>query len=209
MATIADYLTELDNWRDQLASNLTAMGVTADSNEKLNTLVPKVLQIQSGTTSERVVLYNEENLNNLFMQYNDTITCVKDYANSHPAFITEDHALNYGTSVFGWDSQVWTCCVLPLAITANSQIAVCYQAGSTEAGIMRLVKSETSNPNDILTAAQTDGKYIDLPHFWLYNTDYITTLTSCENVENGIYYFMFVGRSNNSSPKIKSIILFS
>ncbi|MGN1404600.1 MAG: leucine-rich repeat domain-containing protein [Ruminococcus sp.] len=49
MAAIAEYLTALDSWRDQLAANLTAMGVTASASEKLNTLVPKVLEIpQSG-----------------------------------------------------------------------------------------------------------------------------------------------------------------
>lgn len=41
MATIADYLLELDRQRDQLAANLTAMGVLSTAEEKLNTLVPK------------------------------------------------------------------------------------------------------------------------------------------------------------------------
>lgn len=45
MPTIAEYLSELSNQRNQLAENLTAMGVQATANEKLNTLVPKVLQI--------------------------------------------------------------------------------------------------------------------------------------------------------------------
>ena len=43
--SIGNYLTELDNQRDQLARNLVAMGVQASETEKLNTLVPKVLQI--------------------------------------------------------------------------------------------------------------------------------------------------------------------
>ena len=43
--SIGNYLTELDNQRDQLARNLVAMGVQASQTEKLNTLVPKVLQI--------------------------------------------------------------------------------------------------------------------------------------------------------------------
>ena len=43
--SIANYLTALDEQRDALARNLTTMGVSASETEKLNTLVPKVLQI--------------------------------------------------------------------------------------------------------------------------------------------------------------------
>ena len=48
MSTITQQLSELVNQRNQLAENLTAKGVTASSTEKLNTLVPKVLDIPSG-----------------------------------------------------------------------------------------------------------------------------------------------------------------
>ena len=48
MATISQQLNELINQKTQLANNLTIMGVQANSSEKFNTLVPKVLQIESG-----------------------------------------------------------------------------------------------------------------------------------------------------------------
>ena len=48
MATIAQQLTELVNQKNALATNLTTKGVTASSSETLNTLVPKVLDIQTG-----------------------------------------------------------------------------------------------------------------------------------------------------------------
>ena len=48
MATISQQLNELINQKTQLANNLTTMGVEANSSEKFNTLVPKVLQIESG-----------------------------------------------------------------------------------------------------------------------------------------------------------------
>ena len=47
MATIAQLLTALDSFRKQLAENLTAQGVAASKSEKLNTLVPKVLEIDN------------------------------------------------------------------------------------------------------------------------------------------------------------------
>lgn len=54
MATISELLTALNFWRDKLAENLSEKGVVAYSGEKLNTLVPKVLQIQQsgGTINE-------------------------------------------------------------------------------------------------------------------------------------------------------------
>ncbi|MDE6832870.1 MAG: hypothetical protein K2J39_01275 [Ruminococcus sp.] len=59
MPTIAEYLEELNKQRTQLAENLNTMGVQANVTEKMNTLVPKVLQIQhsgSGTVKENVLL---------------------------------------------------------------------------------------------------------------------------------------------------------
>ena len=52
MATISQQLTELVNQKNALAANLTTKGVTASSSETLNTLVPKVLDIQIGGTSK-------------------------------------------------------------------------------------------------------------------------------------------------------------
>ena len=45
---IADYLNKLIELKNQLVANLKSMGVSADENEKLNTLVPKVLDIETG-----------------------------------------------------------------------------------------------------------------------------------------------------------------
>lgn len=45
MPTVQEYLIELDEQRDQLAKNLATMGIEADTSEKFNTLVPKVLKI--------------------------------------------------------------------------------------------------------------------------------------------------------------------
>lgn len=45
---IADYLSKLVELKNQLVANLNSMGVTADENEKLNTLVPKVLEAAKG-----------------------------------------------------------------------------------------------------------------------------------------------------------------
>lgn len=49
MTTIAEQLTELVKQKKQLAANLTTMGQTSTEDETLNTLVPKVLNIETGT----------------------------------------------------------------------------------------------------------------------------------------------------------------
>ena len=46
--SLATALTALDTQRDNLAANLTTMGVTASNTETLAQLVPKVLNIESG-----------------------------------------------------------------------------------------------------------------------------------------------------------------
>lgn len=48
MAGIECYIKELDDQRDKLAHNLVQKGVEADENEKFNSLVQKVLDIQQG-----------------------------------------------------------------------------------------------------------------------------------------------------------------
>ena len=208
MATIADYLLELDRQRDQLAVNLTAMGVPSTAEEKLNALVPKVLQIPTGGgETTKTVLFDANTRDNLYLQYNDTVYSLTDFLVQYPDFCSSEngYALNYGTTVFGWDYSCYTCCTTPVAITSSSQIAMRFLCGSTETGVMRLVQSDSGTAADILTKAQTEGSYIDLPLQWIYSADYVTTLTPCEGVTAGTYYLVWVGRSNNSQPKMQSI----
>ena len=67
MTTIADYLTALDKQRRQLAANLTVKGVPASASEKLNTLVPKVLEISGGETPTTTVLYDATHRDKVFL----------------------------------------------------------------------------------------------------------------------------------------------
>lgn len=56
MATTADYLNKLITQKNTLADNLVTKGVTATHDETLETLVPKVLDISSG--SDKYFIYN-------------------------------------------------------------------------------------------------------------------------------------------------------
>ena len=183
--------------------------MTATATEKFNTLVPKVLAISGGESPTTTVLYDAAHRDKVSLLYNGTIYSVADFTSLHADFCSSknNYALNYGTTVFGWDLQVYTCCTLPISVTASTQIAIRFLAGSTEVGILRLVQSDTGTAADILAKAQTEGSYTDLPLQWLYSADYITTLTPCEGVAAGTYYLVWVGRSNNSHPLIQSITI--
>lgn len=207
--TIAEQLTKLNQLRKQLAANLVAKGMTATATEKFNTLVPKVLEISSGETPTTTVLYDATHRDKVSLLYNGTIYSVADFTAIYADFCSEknSYALNYGTSIFGWDYSCYTCSTTPISVTASTQIAICFLAGSTEVGILRLVQSDSGTADDILTKAQTEGSYMDLPLQWLQNTEYVTTLTPCEGVTAGTYYLVWVGRSNNSHPLIQSITI--
>ena len=207
--TITEQLTKLNQLRQQLAANLTTKGVTATATEKFNTLVPKVLEISSGETPTTTVLYDATHRDKVSLLYNGTIYSVADFTAQHADFCSakNDYALNYGTAIFGWDYSCYTCCTSPISVTTSTQIAIRFLAGGTEAGVLRLVQSDTGTAADILAKAQAEGSYIDLPLQWLYSADYITTLTPCEGVTAGTYYLVWVGRSNNSHPLIKSITI--
>ncbi len=209
MATIARYLSELDVQRKALAENLNAMGVEAAASEKLNTLVPKVLQIsQSGdATNTKTVLFSSDCRDKIYLQYNSTIYSLDDFTSLYPNFCSSEngYALNYSNTLLGWDISVFTCSLVPISVKTTTQIAMTFCASSTESGILRLVKSDTGTADDILLKAQTEGSYTELPLQWLYANDYITTLTPCDGVPVGEYYLVWVGRSNNTKPLIRNI----
>ncbi len=212
MATIEDYLLELDKQRDQLAANLTAMGVPSTAEEKLNALVPRVLQIPTSGSGEttKTILFDANTHENIYLQHNSTIYSLSDFTALYPDFCGEEngYALDYNSSIFGWDVSVFTCSTTPISITAESQIAIRFLSNSSESGILRLVQSDTGTAEDILTKAQTEGSYTDLSLWWVYTTDEITTLSPCETVTPGTYYLVWVGRSNNARPQVHSVIAY-
>lgn len=163
----------------------------------------------SSETPTTTVLYDATHRDNVSLLYNSTIYSVADFTAQHADFCSakNDYALNYGTAIFGWDYSCYTCCTSPISVTTSTQIAIRFLAGGTEAGVLRLVQSDTGTAADILAKAQTESSYIDLSLQWLQNTEYVTTLTPCEGVTAGTYYLVWVGRSNNSHPLIQSITI--
>lgn len=87
MPTTADYLTQLERDRDNLADNLVTMGVQASQSETITELVPKVLDIQGGGSDFPTVSYTFEN------DFFDTsLKLFQDYVQQH---MTKQNAYYY------------------------------------------------------------------------------------------------------------------
>ena len=110
---IADYLRKLVELKNQLVTNLNSMGVAADESEKLNTLVPKVLQCETeqnvefvegtdfkGTSNKAGFLLAMSKIN-----IPNGTTTIGDYAFyyvTHPTSITiPDSVTSIGSYAFG------------------------------------------------------------------------------------------------------------
>ena len=142
MATIAQLLTTLDQLRDQLAANLTTMGVPSNSEETLNDLVPKVLEIDSigssvvitgslldtsGSTSKSDTLtaygssvYIYESSDSAVLSLSEI---VEKYGgvDAQNSYLGEESAL-YGINVGNWTSSGCSTGILfasPLALNAG------------------------------------------------------------------------------------------
>lgn len=138
-----------------------------------------------------------------------------DFADTYSHFCCaeNDYAISYNVTDFGWDVQVVTICLTELSLIQHSQIAMCYQSGSTENGKLYLVAKPVQTidiPLGLYIYNQIQASnMVSLPFQWLYSENDITTLTKCDGITAGQYYVAWVGRSNNSHPKIKSVQVWS
>ena len=125
MATIAQYIAEINHQRDLLAGHLVSRGIIATANEKLNLLVHKVSLLPSGST-EKTVIFDADHRDGIFLSHNDTLYSLSAFTAVYPEFCSSknEYALNYSTSIFGWDYSCYTCSTVPLTLSAATQIAM-------------------------------------------------------------------------------------
>lgn len=212
--SIQTQLNELVDVKKLIVSNLTSKNVSATDDNTLRELAEKILEIEGGgSTGNTITIYDSQRNVDAY----GTTVYIKDTSNNaetlanfvleNPDFCSEknEYALNYSSSIFGWSSSIATCSTVPIAITKASQILMTYKSGSAQSGVFRLVKSDSNTALSILTNAEIEGKYIDIPLTWVYNTDYITVALSCTDAESGTYYMYWVGVSDNSHPLIKNV----
>ena len=215
--SIANYLTALDEQRDALARNLTAMGVSASENEKLNTLVPKVLQIPQSKTDTTIFKASIDTLHDygesIYTFYNDGYRSLAGFAESYPNFCCEDngYALYYNQPDFNWGAVIYTMCTEPVRITSNNQILMTYKSGATDLGELWLVPKSSDSLSPSETARYIyetiqNNQALSVPFGWLYSVDnFITVLHDCIGVVSGDYYLAWKAVTDNTHPYIRSI----
>ena len=142
MATIAQLLTALDSCRNQLAENLNEKGVAATADEKLNDLVPQVLEIDSigssvvitgslldtsGSTSKNDTLTAYGSSVYIYESADSSVLSLSEVVekwggvDAQNSYLGEESAL-YGISVSNWTSSDCNTGILfasPLALNAG------------------------------------------------------------------------------------------
>ena len=131
-----------------------------------------------------------------------------DFLAAYPQFCSaaNDFVLSYSQECFNWDKSVLTVCTKPLSLTKNAEIVMSYQSGSSEAGSLYLVQKpqKIDIPIGVYVNTEIDAnRAVSLDFQWLQSETFITTITECTGISDGEYYLAWVGRSNNSHPKIR------
>ena len=145
---------------------------------------------------------------NLSMILDGRYQTMADFLTAYPQFCSaeNDFVLYYSQACFNWDKSVLTVCTKSLSLTKNAEIVVSYQSGSSEAGRLYLVQKpqKIDIPIGVYVNTEIDAnRAVSLDFQWLQSDTFITTITECTSISDGEYYLAWVGRSNNSHPKIR------
>ena len=145
---------------------------------------------------------------NLSMILDGGYQTMADFLAAYPQFCSaaNDFVLSYSQECFNWDKSVLTVCAKPLSLTKNMEIVMSYQSGSSEAGSLYLVQKpqKIDIPIGVYVNTEIDAnRAVSLDFQWLQSDTFITTITECTGISDGEYYLAWVGRSNNSHPKIR------
>ena len=215
--SIGNYLTALDEQRDQLARNLVTMGVPASETEKLNTLVPKVLQIPQ--TKPDVTLFRasidtiHDYGEKIYTFYNDGYRSLSGFTESYLHFCCEEngYAIYYNQPDFNWGQTIFTMCVEPVHISPSNKIMMSYKSGATDIGEMWLVlkNNDTLSPADTaryIYEAIQNNQAVSVPFGWLGTVgNYINVLHECSGINAGEYYLAWKAITDNTSPMIRAV----
>ena len=145
---------------------------------------------------------------NLSMILDGGYQTMTDFLAAYPQFCSaaNDFVLSYSQTCFNWDKSVLTVCTKSLSLTKNAEIVMSYQSGSSEAGSLYLVQKpqKIDIPIGVYVNTEIDAnRAVSLDFQWLQSDTFITTITECTGISDGEYYLAWVGRSNNSHPKIR------
>ena len=206
-------IAQWDGFGTQINGLSTKVTVYSEKTERtLESLQKQIDNLTSGR-NYTVLFQSGQNAistyaSNLSMILDGSYQTMADFLTAYPQFCSaeNDFMLSYSQTCFNWDKSVLTVCAKPLSLTKNAEIVMSYQSGSSEAGSLYLVQKpqKIDIPIGVYVNTEIDAnRAVSLDFQWLQSDTFITTITECTGISDGEYYFAWVGRSNNSHPKIR------
>ncbi|WP_370744436.1 hypothetical protein [Ruminococcus callidus] len=206
-------IAQWDGFGTQINGLSTKVTVYSEKTERtLESLQKQIDNLTSGR-NYTVLFQSGQNAistyaSNLSMILDGRYQTMADFLTAYPQFCSaaNDFVLSYSQACFNWDKSVLTVCAKPLSLTKNAEIVMSYQSGSSEAGSLYLVQKpqKIDIPIGVYVNTEIDAnRAVSLDFHWLQSDTFITTITECTGISDGEYYLAWVGRSNNSHPKIR------
>lgn len=206
-------IAQWDGFGTQINGLSTKVTVYSEKTERtLESLQKQIDNLTSGR-NYTVLFQSGQNAiltyaSNLSMILDGRYQTMADFLTAYPQFCSaeNDFMLSYSQTCFNWDKSVLTVCAKPLSLTKNAEIVMSYQSGSSEAGSLYLVQKpqKIDIPIGVYVNTEIDAnRAVSLDFQWLQSDNFITTITECTGISDGEYYLAWVGRSNNSHPKIR------
>ena len=206
-------IAQWDGFGTQINGLSTKVTVYSEKTERtLESLQKQIDNLTSGR-NYTVLFQSGQNAiltyaSNLSMILDGRYQTMADFLTAYPQFCSaeNDFVLSYSQECFNWDKSILTICAKPLSLTKNAEIVMSYQSGSSEAGSLYLVQKpqKIDIPIGVYVNTEIDAnRAVSLDFQWLQSDTFITTITECTGISDGEYYLAWVGRSNNSHPKIR------
>ena len=209
----ATKIAQWDGFGTQINGLSTKVTVYSEKTERtLESLQKQIDNLTSGRNYTVLFQSGQDAVStyasNLSMILDGSYQTMTDFLTAYPQFCSaaNDFVLSYSQTCFNWDKSVLTVYAKPLSLTKNAEIVMSYQSGSSEAGSLYLVQKpqKIDIPIGVYVNTEIDAnRAVSLDFQWLQSDTFITTITECTSISDGEYYLAWVGRSNNSHPKIR------
>ena len=209
----ATKIAQWDGFGTQINGLSTKVTVYSEKTERtLESLQKQIDNLTSGRNYTVLFQSGQDAVStyasNLSMILDGSYQTMTDFLTAYPQFCSaaNDFVLSYSQTCFNWDKSVLTVCTKSLSLTKNAEIVMSYQSGSSEAGSLYLVQKpqKIDIPIGVYVNTEIDAnRAVSLDFQWLQSDTFITTITECTGISDGEYYLAWVGRSNNSHPKIR------
>ena len=206
-------IAQWDGFGTQINGLSTKVTVYSEKTERtLESLQKQIDNLTSGRNYTVLFQSGQDAIStyapNLSMILDGGYQTMADFLAAYPQFCSaaNDFVLSYSQACFNWDKSVLTVCTKPLSLTKNAEIVISYQSGSSETGSLYLVQKpqKIDIPIGVYVNTEIDAnRAVSLDFQWLQSETFITTITECTGISDGEYYLAWVGRSNNSHPKIR------